>query len=106
MLGNGPSLAGFDFDRLRGRDAIGMNAAYRHWRKIGWRPRYYACLDDVVGVSHRDEIADMVENAEALGIDAFLLRDNLISLFPAPLAQSERVLSFDALYGAGGVMDC
>ena len=106
VLGNGPSLAGFDFDQLRGRDVIGMNAAYRHWRKIGWHPRYYACLDDVVGLSHRAEIADMIERAEALGIDAFLLRDNLISTFPPALQQSARVLNFDVLYGAGGVMDC
>lgn len=106
VLGNGPSLAGFDFGKLRGRDAIGLNAAYRHWRKIGWRPRYYACLDDVVGLSHRAEIADMIEQAETLGIDAFLLRDNLISTFPPALQQSARVLNFDALYGAGGVMDC
>lgn len=106
VLGNGRSLTGFDFDQLRGRDAVGMNAAYRHWRKIGWHPRYYACLDDVVGLSHRDEIADMIEHAGTLGIDAFLLRDNLISTFPPALQQSARVLDFDALYGAGGLMDC
>jgi hypothetical protein len=39
VLGNGPSLAGFDFSRFRGFDAIGMNAAYRYWDEIGWYPR-------------------------------------------------------------------
>ncbi len=106
VLGNGPSLASFKFDHLRGRDAIGMNAAYRHWRKIGWHPRYFACLDDVVGLSHRTEIAEMIERADALGIDAFLLRDNLIAALAPALRKSMRVLNFDALNGRGGVMDC
>ena len=60
LLGNGPSLRGFDFARLRKFDCIGMNAAYRYWHQIGWYPRYYICLDLVVGVSHKDAIVDMV----------------------------------------------
>lgn len=105
VLGNGPSLAGFDFDQLRGTDAIGMNAAYRHWRRIGWHPRYYACLDLVVGLSHRDEIQNMVANAAELGIDAFLLRDNLIETFEPAVRRSSRVISFDELAEPGGLLD-
>ena len=56
--------------------------------------------------SHRDEIAAMVQGAEALGIDAFLLRDNLIETLARALRQSPRVLSFDALYGERGLMHC
>ena len=47
VLGNGPSLEGFDFARLRPFDVIGMNAAYRYWDEIGWYPTYYICLDTV-----------------------------------------------------------
>lgn len=105
VLGNGPSLAGFDFNALRNVDAIGMNAAYRHWREIGWYPRYYACLDDVVGLSHRAEIEAMVRDADALGIDAFLLRDNLIRTFGSTIRRSRRVINFDELAAPGGLLD-
>lgn len=105
VLGNGPSLAGFDFNELRGVDAIGMNAAYRHWREIGWYPRFYACLDDVVGLSHREAIEAMVQSAAALGVDAFLLRDNLIQTFAPEARRSRRVINFDELASAGGLLD-
>ncbi len=106
VLGNGPSLADFDFEQLRNVDAIGMNAAYRHWRTIGWRPRYYACLDVVVGISHRDAIEDMVQRADELGMEAFLLRRNLIEAFGDVAGSSPRVIDFDTLVEAGGLLDC
>jgi len=56
VLGNGPSLKGFDFTRLRGVASLGMNAAYRYWDEINWYPTYYACLDDQMIESHHDEI--------------------------------------------------
>ncbi len=105
VLGNGPSLAGFDFEALRGLDAIGMNAAYRHWRRIGWHPRYYACLDLIVGLSHRQEIEAMVNGAERLGIDAFLLRGNLIRTLDPEARNSPRVIDFDRLSAPGGLLD-
>lgn len=105
VLGNGPSLTGFDFTQLHGVDAIGMNAAYRYWREIDWHPRYYACLDTVVGLSHGDEIAAMIAGAESLGIDAFLLRENLIETLSPEARTSPRVISFDELAAQGGVLD-
>ncbi len=56
VMGNGPSLKGFDFTRLRGVASLGMNAAYRYWDEINWYPTYYACLDDQMIESHHDEI--------------------------------------------------
>jgi|GEM_PF-1310995 len=56
VLGNGPSLKGFDLNRLREVAALGMNAAYRYWDEINWYPDYYACLDDQMIESHHDEI--------------------------------------------------
>lgn len=56
ILGNGPSLKGFDFTRLGQVHSLGMNAAYRYWDEINWYPNYYACLDDQLIISHHDEI--------------------------------------------------
>ncbi|MFV3131463.1 hypothetical protein [Niveispirillum sp. KHB5.9] len=60
VLGNGPSLKPDHFPVFQGVDALGMNAAYRFWQRIGWYPTYYACLDPQVVVSHADAIAEMV----------------------------------------------
>ncbi len=60
VLGNGPSVKTGDFPKFGQTDTIGMNAAYRHWERIGWYPTHYACLDSQVVVSHADAIADMI----------------------------------------------
>jgi FkbM family methyltransferase len=96
VLGNGPSLKGFDFKRLDNFDVFGMNAAYRYWDKIGWYPQYYSCLDLVVGVSHRNEIIRLIEKSEEYGIQAFLLRDNLIKQIGL-VRNRERVINFDLI---------
>lgn len=95
ILGNGPSLEGFDFDRLNGFDVFGMNAAYRHWDRIGWYPQFYSCLDTVVGLSHRDEIERLIIERDALGIRSFLLRSNLCEAIDVDLQQY--VINFDEL---------
>jgi len=56
VLGNGPSLRGLDLGRLSGVHTLGMNAAYRHWDRIGWYPDLYVCLDDQVIETHHAEI--------------------------------------------------
>jgi hypothetical protein len=61
VLGNGPSLKPEHFPVFQGIDALGMNAAYRFWQRIGWYPAYYACLDPQVVVSHADAIARMIK---------------------------------------------
>lgn len=92
VLGNGPSLADVSLPALNDYAAIGMNAAYRYWREIDWRPRYYACCDIVVGMSHKDEIAALIEEGR---IEKFLLRNNLVEALGAT-AQTNRVVNFDA----------
>jgi len=89
VLGNGPSLKGFDLHRV-GMATIGMNAAYRYWQSINFRPTYYACLDLVVGISHIDAIARMVEENR---IRRFLLRDNACK----QIGPSPRVINYDEL---------
>lgn len=77
VIGNGPSLKGFDFDQASRFTTFGMNSAYRYWRKIGWYPDYYCCLDEVVGESHKSEIAQLIMGAERLGIKGFFLTKNV-----------------------------
>ena len=96
ILGNGPSLKDFDFARFEGLDVFGMNAAYRHWDRIGWYPQYFSCLDTVLGLSHATEIRRLIENAPEYGIKQFLLRQNLIDAI-GEVKNSERVICFDLL---------
>jgi len=60
VIGNGPSLKGFDFHKLSQVDSIGMNAAYRYWEKINWYPTHYTCLDDQLIETHADAINELI----------------------------------------------
>ena len=96
VLGNGPSLAGVDLKLLSAQAAtLGMNAAYRYWNEIKWRPKYYACLDLVVGLSHKKAMAELLLEPDSQ-IEAFLLRSNLIEAL-GDAAVDSRVVNFDAL---------
>tara|TARA_R110002110_G_scaffold357670_1_gene567049 strand:- start:18282 stop:20141 length:1860 start_codon:yes stop_codon:yes gene_type:complete len=79
VLGNGPSLRGFDFARLSGVDTLGMNAAYRHWDRIDWRPTHYACLDDALIDTHRSEILRLIAEGR---IRSFFLSGHMLDLEP------------------------
>lgn len=101
VLGNGPSLKSVPLEKLSGLSSIGMNAAYRYWRQIDWRPTYYACLDEVVGLSHKSEITSLIAEGR---IKKFLLRQNLIEALGAAGA-SERVCNFDHLRKTEGILN-
>lgn len=102
ILGNGPSLKGFDLHSLSPFTTIGMNAAYRYWDRIGWRPTHYTCCDLVVGLSHIDAIRRLIREGRTQprdgvrSIQKFLLRHNLIEALGED-AEDARVLNFDAL---------
>lgn len=96
VLGNGPSVKGFDFDRLKSFNVFGMNAAYRYWDEIRWYPRYYSCLDLVVGLSHAEQIARLIRNAHQYGIERFLLRRNLIDHI-GRVENGDCIVDFDRL---------
>jgi len=98
ILGNGPSLKGFDFEQLKGLDVFGMNAAYRYWDEIKWYPAYYSCLDLVVGLSHKKQISRLIEKSDEYGIRLFLLRDNLIDQL-GEIPNIHKVISFDQIRG-------
>lgn len=91
LLGNGPSMRSFDFARLKGIDTIGLNAAHRHWRRVGFTPTYYACLDPVAGISHRDAIAQMA--ADHSGPRRLFVRDEVFTA----LNGVDRLMNFDLL---------
>lgn len=96
ILGNGPSLTGFDFQKFNGFDVFGMNVAYRYWEQIGWYPKYYSCLDLVVGMHHKGAIEEMIENSNDLNIELFLLRDNLIKELSVK-KNAHRIVNFDSI---------
>lgn len=102
ILGNGPSAKTVDFDNTEMFDVFGMNAAYRYWHKISMFPDYYSCLDLVVGLSHKDEIADLVRRREQYGIRKFLLRDNLISVLGEDVCSPDIVINFDKIRDSTG----
>ncbi len=96
VLGNGPSLRGFDFEKsLQHFDTFGMNAAYRYWDQINWYPDYYSCLDVVVGMAHKDEIMRLIKRSDKYGIKNFLLRDNLVA--ELGLKSHPKVTNFDSV---------
>lgn len=95
IIGNGPSLRGFDFcNRLKSYATFGMNAAYRFWDTCNWYPQYYSCLDTVVGLSHCEAIRRLIDRAKEYGILRFLLRDNLIRIL-GEYGQRPEVTNFE-----------
>ncbi len=93
ILGNGPSTKSVDFNSFGDGFAhsIGMNAAYRYWEKIDFRPTYYICMDTVVIKSHAGRIAELIKEER---IKAFFLRNELLELHPE-LARHPNILWFD-----------
>lgn len=94
VVGNGPSLRHFDLSTIDMYDWVGMNAAYRHWDRIGIYPKFYSCLDLNVGVSHIQEIIRLVKDSKINKIKLFLLRDNIISSSKL-LKESSIVINYD-----------
>jgi len=91
IIGNGPSLRGFDLQLLSGFDSLGMNAAYRHWDRIKWYPTHYCCLDDQLIQTHHREIDRLY--TEGL-VGHFFLEGSFFELHPERLG-NPAFLSFD-----------
>jgi FkbM family methyltransferase len=81
VLGNGPSLKGFELAKLNNYATIGMNAAYRFWETVGFYPTYYCCFDEIVLDSHKEEIVKLI-NAPENGIQKFFLRQSILASYP------------------------
>jgi cephalosporin hydroxylase len=91
VIGNGPSLRGFDFRRLKGASTLGMNAAYRYWREIDWYPDYYACLDDELIATHWRQIIALVREGKVK--KAFV--SGSIHQYDSSIAGDERFVFLD-----------
>lgn len=79
VLGNGPSLRGFDFAGLGDCATLGMNAAYRYWDEIDWYPTYFACLDDQLIITHHDEFYRLWKDGK---IATFFLHGSFFDYHP------------------------
>lgn len=93
ILGNGPSLKGFDFEKLRQVPTIGLNVAYRYWEKIKWYPTYYCCLDTEVIKSHKDAIKELLTSGK---VKKLCVRQTFIDLFPE-LKNHKDILVYESL---------
>ncbi len=79
ILGNGPSLKEIDLKDIGIQPSLGMNAAYRYWESIDWYPTIYACLDDVVVVTHQEKIKQLILTEKCR---IFFLHSNILKSFP------------------------
>ena len=93
VIGNGPSLRGFDFHSLTKYDSIGMNVAFRHWHRIDWYPTYYTCLDTVMIETQRKAIKNLIVNYSDR-IKLFFLRKTLLTYYPE-IKNNSQVLFFE-----------
>jgi len=57
IMGNGPSLAATDFTRIEAIATFGLNRGYLLWNARGFKPTYFACVNELVIEQFADEIA-------------------------------------------------
>lgn len=60
VMGNGPSLNRMDLSKLAGETVFACNSAFLLFDRIGWRPKYYACVDSRVLPDRAAEIDAML----------------------------------------------
>ena len=91
VLGNGPSLKDYSLLDFADQATLGMNAAYRFWQRIDWRPTYYCCLDDALIDTHKDAIVDLILEQR---IERFFLSGRILEHHPE-LTQNPNVFYLD-----------
>lgn len=96
VIGNGPSLRGFDFYSLEGVDTVGMNAAYRHWERIDWYPTHYSCLDDQLIETHAQAIFNLIKLGKVK--TAFLI-SKILDYYPE-LLENPNVYYLESFHSA------
>ncbi|MCG5510655.1 glycosyltransferase [Ectothiorhodospira lacustris] len=103
VLANGPSAKFVDFQdqALKNIVTVGMNSAFRYWRKIDFRPTHYICMDTEVIRSIADDIAALVNENR---IKKFFLRDELKELHPE-LADDEKIFWFSQANGRSALFE-
>jgi hypothetical protein len=59
IAGNGPSMTGFDVQRLADVPTFGLNRGYLLWQAQGLSPTYHVVINDLVLEQFRDELVDL-----------------------------------------------
>jgi hypothetical protein len=59
IIGNGPSIAGEDFSKLKGVSTFCLNRGYLKWREEGLEPTYFMAVNDLVIEQFHTEIAKL-----------------------------------------------
>ena len=57
IIGNGPSMRGFDLDRLAGIPCFALNRGYLMWQGLARQPDFLVAVNDLVLHQFSDEIA-------------------------------------------------
>ena len=60
IVGNGPSLAFTDLDKLNQEISLGSNGVALVFEKTKWRPTIYSCIDSAVLVDRMEEINGLI----------------------------------------------
>lgn len=81
ILGNGKSLAKYPFHKYN-VDTVGISQAFRYWRKIGWYPTYYVCLDRNINRTFARQIKHLVMNRKYNKIKRFFLTTEILKKYP------------------------
>ena len=92
VIGNGPSLRGFDFNKFREVKTLGMNAAYRYWDKINWYPNYYSCLDKELIATHHQQIYQLLKEKK---VERIFVTGDFLQFYP-DAAYDPRIDFFDS----------
>ena len=61
MIGSGPSLNGVDVSLLADVDSIAFNRSYVAWKRWGFAPTYFVCLDPIAFQDNVPEIQKLIE---------------------------------------------
>jgi len=81
LMGNGPSLGDVDFNSLKGMHTMGLNAAYRQYKKINFWPKYFGCFDGLVCQDHSSEFKKLIKKSPIEKFFFINLNDNKDPIF-------------------------
>jgi len=82
LLGNGPSLANVDLYSIKKYHTMGLNAAYRAYRKLHFWPKYFGCFDGLVCGNHSEEFKNLIRNSPIERFFFINIDDDKQKIFP------------------------
>lgn len=83
IVGNGPSLNQMNLDKLGGEVVFGCNNLFLLFDRVGWRPKYYTCVDSRVLPDRAVDIESMLnDHPEMVAFFPAMLKDNISEIDP------------------------